>query len=153
MFCASVTSVAFGRTHDRPTHFQRMQHASKGHLRRTATNNRAAQLTSLITELRTHGVTAKRAVAVSQPFFAVKGQVVSINGETVQIFVYLNAKAAENDASHVSSTWTSVGTSMLSWLAPPHFYRRNNLIALYVGQDATINRALESVLGPQFAGG
>ena len=153
MVCAPITSVAVEQTPDHRPHLQRMQHASERHRRRTKTNSRDAQLLSLITQLRAQGVTAKRGRAVSQPFFSVKGQAILINGESVQIFVYPSTQVAESDASRVSPSGTSVGTSMVSWVAPPHFYRKDNLIGLYVGKTAMITQALEGALGPQFAGG
>ena len=41
---------------------------------------------------------------------------------------------------------------MASWVAPPHFYKAEKLIVLYVGESEAIIDILESVLGPQFAG-
>ena len=94
-----------------------------------------------------------RAGAVSQPFFSAKGRAISVNGENVQVFVYASQGTAEAEAKRVSPDGASVGTSMMSWMAPPHFYRKGNLIVLYVGRDEAVLRALTTVLGPQFAGG
>ncbi len=71
----------------------------------------------------------------------------------MQIFEYANTSAAEVEAKRISASGASVGTSMMSWMATPHFYRKDNLIALYVGGNAAITEALEASLGAQFAGG
>ncbi len=152
VICSSLAPMAFGQLETHRSHYYRPQRSSKKNRRRIATNSRDAQLLKFMTELRAQGVTAKRREAVSQPFFSVKGRAVAINGESVQVFVYPNTQAAETDASRVSPNGSSVGTSMMSWMAPPHFYRRDNLIALYVGGDTTLIRAMETVLGSQFAG-
>jgi len=38
------------------------------------------------------------------------------------------------------------------WVGPPHFYKVEKLIVLYVGENEDTIGILESVLGPQFAG-
>ena len=58
----------------------------------------------------------------------------------------------ENEASQVAPDGGSIGTSMVSWMDAPHFYKTGRIIALYVGSDQTILDLLEKVMGPQFAG-
>jgi Tol biopolymer transport system component len=41
---------------------------------------------------------------------------------------------------------------MPTWIGPPHFFRTEQLIALYLGDDAGVLELLEAVLGSQFAG-
>lgn len=107
---------------------------------------------SLIDQLRTAGATVELAGAVSQPFFSVKGQVIKVNGEDVQVFEYTDAAAAEAEAATVSPDGGSIGISMVTWVAAPHFYKTGKLIVLYVGDNQTIITTLETALGPQFAG-
>lgn len=107
---------------------------------------------SLIDQLRAAGATVESAGAVSQPFFSVKGQVIKVNGEDVQVFEYADAATAEAEAATVSPDGGSTGTSMITWVAAPHFYKTGKLIVLYVGNNQTTLVALETALGPQFAG-
>lgn len=107
---------------------------------------------SLIDQLRAAGATVESAGAVSQPFFSVKGQVIKVNGEDVQVFEYTDAAAAEAEAATVSPDGGSIGTSMVTWVAAPHFYKTGKLIVLYIGNNQTSLAALETALGPQFAG-
>lgn len=107
---------------------------------------------SLIDNLRAAGATIEPKGEVSQAFFSVKGQVISINGGEVQVFEYADESATEADAALISPDGGSIGTTMVTWVAAPHFYKISKLIVLYVGNDSAIIKVLESVLGPQFAG-
>lgn len=107
---------------------------------------------SLIDNLRAAGATVEPAGDISQPFFSVKGNAITVNGENVQAFEYADATAADTEAALISPDGSSVGTSMVSWVAPPHFYKAGKLIVLYVGESQAVIDVLESVLGSQFAG-
>jgi len=52
----------------------------------------------------------------------------------------------------VSPDGSSIGTSMMTWVALPHFYKVIKLIVLYVGESDELIKVLEGVLGSQFAG-
>lgn len=41
---------------------------------------------------------------------------------------------------------------MPRWIAPPHFFRRRNLIVLYLGSDETTLLKLRGMLGDEFVG-
>ncbi len=117
-----------------------------------AHNGPATDYVSLVDNLRQDGATVEPAAEVSQPFFAVNGSIIVVNGEDVQVFEYADAVAAAAEAVLVSSDGSSVGTSMVGWVATPHFYNTGRLIVLYVGDSAAVTDALESALGSQFAG-
>ena len=151
--CAALAPASLGQKQSRrrsPSH--RVRHSAKRQQQHDTSNKAGTQLTRLVTQLRSQGVKAARTGEVSQPFFSVKGQGINVNGENVQVFVYANESAAEAEAKLVSPTGGSVGTNMMSWMAPPHFYRKGELIALYVGREQAVVDALAAVLGPQFAG-
>jgi hypothetical protein len=77
----------------------------------------------------------------------------NVNGQAVQVNQYAKASKLDREASRVSSNGMTIGTSKPSWLSTPHFYKTDKLIVLYVGDDQTILRILQSALGKQFAGG
>lgn len=58
---------------------------------------------SLIGNLRQAGATVEPAGEVSQPFFAVTGNIITVNGDDVQVFEYADAAAAEAEAAPVSA--------------------------------------------------
>ncbi len=107
---------------------------------------------SLIDNLRAAGATVEPAGDISQPFFSVKGNAITVNGENVQVFEYADAATADTEAALVSPDGSSIGTTMVSWVAPPHFYKTSKLIVLYVGDNTAVINVLEDVLGSQFAG-
>jgi Tol biopolymer transport system component len=90
--------------------------------------------------------------SIDQPFFSAPGQIISVNGEPVQVFEYNDPALAEEDAGQVAPDSSSIGTSMPTWTDPPHFFRTEQLIVLYLGEDPGVLELLESILGPQFAG-
>ncbi|MBI2753011.1 MAG: hypothetical protein HYX46_05800 [Betaproteobacteria bacterium] len=89
---------------------------------------------------------------VVQPFFSVKGRVIRVIGEDVQVFQYRNAAQSDAQAALISSDGMTIGSAKVHWLGPPHFFRIDRLIVLYIGQDDQVLRALEATLGRQFAG-
>ena len=108
---------------------------------------------SLIDNLRTAGVNVEsEGEEVDQPFFSVEGRIIKVSGEDVQVFQYGDAAAADAQAALVAPDGSSVGTSKLHWVGPPHFYKKGKLLVLYVGGNAKALKALEAVLGRQFAG-
>lgn len=108
---------------------------------------------SLVCKLRAAGYSVESAGQVSQPFFSVKGQVITVNSGHVQVFEYKTPAAARAAAATVSPDGSSVGITIITWVDTPHFYQKGKLIVLYVGNDAAVIDALGSALGPQFAGG
>ena len=107
----------------------------------------------LVDDLRAAGDAVEIGDAISQPFFSVDGQQIIVNGGEVQVFEHASAEAADEEAGLVSPDGASVGTSMILWVATPHFYKSGALIVLYVGENAAVIDALEALLGTQIAGG
>ena len=89
---------------------------------------------------------------VSKDIFSVDGSVFEVNGERVQVMNYGDAAALEAEATRISPDGSSVGTHMVMWVGPPHFFRSETSIVLYVGENSTVIEALTKVMGPQFAG-
>ena len=106
----------------------------------------------LMQALRAAGARVKAEETVTQPFFSMPARLVSIEGEGIQVFQYPDAASAQAQAALVSPDGRQVGTSKPRWVSPPHFYKKANLLILYLGEDEKILKLLDSVLGPQFAG-
>ncbi|MGI0015702.1 MAG: hypothetical protein ACREBU_19985 [Nitrososphaera sp.] len=107
---------------------------------------------SLIDSLRVAGVSVEPGGEVDQPFFSVKGMMIRVHGEDAQVFQYSNATPADAQAALVSVDGGAVGITKLRWVGPPHFYKKGKLLVLYVGDNNKVLKALEAVLGRQFAG-
>jgi hypothetical protein len=107
---------------------------------------------SVLDHLRAAGVGAEPGEDVDQPFLAVKGKMIQVRGGDVQVFQYRDTTATDAQAALISPDGATVGTTKLQWVGPPHFYKHGKLLVLYVGDNAQVLQALESVLGRQFAG-
>ena len=90
--------------------------------------------------------------SIQQPSLSVSGQIVQVNGADVQVFEYASTEDMGLEASQVSEDGSSMGASVVGWVATPHSYQSGRLIILYVGEDRTVIDLLESVVGPQFSG-
>ena len=106
----------------------------------------------LLSALQAAGATIETGDSITQEFFSVEGQIVKVNGADLQVFEYENAEAREKDASQVAADGGSIGTSMVTWIDAPHFYKAGRIIVLYVGNDQTLLDLLNKVMGHQFAG-
>ena len=106
---------------------------------------------SLVDHLRSSGLKVESAGEIEQPFFTPKARVIRIGttGEA-QVYEYPSEQAAEADAAKVKPDG-SIGGSMPHWIAPPHFFRRSNLLVLYLGSDENTLASLRSFLGNEFA--
>jgi len=107
---------------------------------------------SLMAALQASGATVEVGDPVTQVFFTPEGSIIKVNGADVQVFEYESAEAMENEASQVAPDGGSIGTSMVTWMDTPHFYKAGRIIGLYVGSDESVLSLLENAIGPQFAG-
>lgn len=107
---------------------------------------------SLVDALRAAGAEVEPGEAVEQPFFSVTGQLIKVNAADVQVFEYETSEALEAEAALVAPDGGSVGTSMMMWMATPHFFKAGRVLVLYIGDDTAVLEILQSVLGEQFAG-
>jgi uncharacterized protein (DUF305 family) len=110
-----------------------------------------------IDALRAEGLTVDVVDSVEQPFLQAPGTVLRLSGNgltdpvEVQVFDYADASDAEADAAAIGPDGQP-RTALVEWIAPPHFYRADGLIVLYVGDDHSILELLSELLGPPFAG-
>jgi len=112
---------------------------------------------ALVTALQQQGATARRGdvLPMALPCLSASGRVVFVNTGSVTAFEYPSDAAAENDAAKVSPDGSGTVDggcgALITWVGPPHFYRRDQLIVAYAGTADDILRPLEAVLGRPFA--
>lgn len=112
---------------------------------------------SLIDALRGKGWTVEPVGAVEQPFLQGMGTTLRISGgelqqpAELQSFEYDDLAVAASDAEQIDPDGNP-RTTMITWIAPPHFFRKEQVIVIYLGTDAAVLDALTELLGPQFAG-
>lgn len=106
----------------------------------------------LLSALQSAGLGVEEAGTISQPFFGPEGKIIKVDGQDIQVFEFSTAAEAEEAAGTISPEGGSVGTTMVTWIEPPHFFQSERLILLYLGENAALIKGLEEVLGPQIAG-
>lgn len=112
---------------------------------------------ALVTALQQRGATVKRGDVLPKalPCLSVSGQVVFVNSGVINAFEYPTVAAAESDAAKISPDGSGVTTNgcaaLISWVGPPHFYRRDQVMVVYAGSADDVLRPLEAVLGKPFA--
>ena len=76
--------------------------------------------------------------------------------ENISVYLYESNDKMEKDASYLSEDGFSYNNgkniTQIEWVSYPHFYKSENMIILYVGENLQIIQALEEIVGPQFAG-
>lgn len=111
--------------------------------------------TSLADHLRVAGATVEMAGTIKHPFLAVPGEMMTVNGQGIEAFQYADAKALANDTRTIDPDGCigTVGGGMVdAWTAPPHFFKSENVMVIYLGSDAKMLQLLTKVMGKQFAG-
>lgn len=107
----------------------------------------------LVAGLMADGYNTENLGSISQPFFEPLGQRIGLDGQEIQVFEFETEADAASSSEAISPDGGSVGTSMVTWISTPHFYRSGKLIVIYVGVDEDVIKALEGILGDQIAGG
>ena len=118
----------------------------------TANQSSGLNASSLADSLRRAGLSVRDVGTVEQPFFSVPARVFQVEGRDLQVYEFASAADAASATSQVSPTGSPIGTSMVTWMAPPHFFRKDRLVVNYIGTSETVLTELQRLLGPQFAG-
>jgi len=107
------------------------------------------ETSQLILALRELGVTAEVVdiVPAGSGLLSAPSTRVTVSGAMVTVFEFATVAEADAEAGRVPDI-----LAVTRWTAPPHFFRGNRLIVLYVGTDEAVLGPLQRLLGPQFAG-
>jgi hypothetical protein len=112
---------------------------------------------SFVDSLRAKGLMVEPASSVEQPFLGAKGELLRVSGgglkqpAEVQSFEYPSADAAAADLAKIGANGQPEGT-MVEWKGAPHFFHKEKLVVLYVGDDQAMLDMLSGAMGPQVAG-
>jgi hypothetical protein len=104
------------------------------------------------------GVSIESPRSVEQPFLQPEsGTGLRLTGGSlsqpvdIQVYEYRDAEQAAADAAQIGPDGHPT-TMMIHWIEPPHFFRSERIIVLYIGEDQAIIDLLTTLLGPPFAG-
>jgi hypothetical protein len=120
-------------------------------------------LTELLQDLHAAGLVVEGTGMKVDYGFEIDGSRFLVNGSPVTVYEFANVATAEEAAASVSAGAGSVTVSRMEgdvtvethndWFVDtPHLFKKGRLIVI-VGDHPDVQRALEAILGPQFAGG
>jgi hypothetical protein len=107
---------------------------------------------ALVKKLEAKGAKVEIMEPIQQEFFTPPAEMINFDQAGIQVYEYESPEEMEAEAALVSPDGSSIGTSMVTWIEPPHFYKAGRIIVLYLGNDPATLQLLEKILGPQFAG-
>lgn len=117
-----------------------------------------SDLDALVLGLRAAGVDVEVSDEEGGKVFGITSQVLTINGERVDLYSFGPRDGALVAASGVSPDGYDVKMGpdgplvSLLWISTPHFYLAGNSILLYVGVNEEIISTLDAAAGQKFAG-
>jgi hypothetical protein len=113
-------------------------------------------LAAFVGALENQGLSVKVVPETSESFFSGHASGVRVGKRLVRVIEYRSAALMQREAAGVSPDGYQVQSErsdvMVEWVAPPHFFKRGRVIVLFLGKDPSLISAIQSVLGPQFAG-
>ena len=117
--------------------------------------------TAFVVRLQKTGTSFTQGSATPSRFFAGTPYRITVGSEYLSVFEYPSSADVQKDASHISPRGDKVqitngshtDTALVNWVATPHFYKSGRIIVSYIGDQQKMITLLQSLLGPQFAGG
>jgi hypothetical protein len=111
----------------------------------------SADLASLMKALRALELKVRVLGALEDPLLPGRGTALIVNGADVQVFEYADDNAVQAALAMINPDGSLVGVDM-DWDGSPHFYQSGRVIALYIGDNLPVTKALTKALGTQIAG-
>ncbi|MGH2613863.1 MAG: penicillin-binding transpeptidase domain-containing protein [Thermomicrobiales bacterium] len=84
---------------------------------------------------------------VLHPFFRVPGQVVRVNGQDLQVFVYPDATARKSDSARISADGRLIAGEAVAWPVPPRFASAGNVLTVLLSSDTRLAGRVERAIG------
>jgi hypothetical protein len=83
-----------------------------------------------------------------------EGVTLCIGAESLQTYTFIDHEAALSASAKIDpDDPSSVGNAHVEWAGRPRFWLRDNVILLYLGENAATDTGLRTLLGPPFAEG
>ena len=100
----------------------------------------------LVTELKSKGYTIEINDNENSMFTGAESKMLTIHqNEVISVFIYENRKLMEKN-------FVSNNSGFYGWISEPHFYKKENIIVLYVGENVEILNILNQIIGVQIIG-
>ena len=115
-------------------------------------NNESFSYESLFNNLKKYDPSIKESNVTKEIFFKVPAKVIKVGEDKIQIYEYPSAEEMEKEALMISEEGYKVKNVIINWFKSPHFYKRNKILILYLGDDENIKNELERIVGNEFIG-
>jgi len=106
----------------------------------------ASDLANLVDRLRAAGLTVTIEGEARIPQLAVTGQMLTVDGEAVEVFAYADSWSAEADAAKISEIDGGVGTEINDWIDTPRLFRDDRLLVVHLGGTTQLDAVLSGLL-------
>ncbi len=101
--------------------------------------------------LRSYGLKVRVMGAIEDPLLPGSGTALIVNRADVQVFEYVDNNAVQAALAMINPDGSLVDVD-IDWDGSPHFYQSGRIIALSIGDNHTVTKALTKALGTQIAG-
>jgi hypothetical protein len=101
----------------------------------------------VVAGLEAAGGNVEPAGTLEQPFFEVDASLITLNGQTVQIFEFADEATRQEASNRIAQDASTIGEVIPTWVDQPHFWATGRVIVLYVGTDEAVLALLNNVLG------
>lgn len=89
----------------------------------------------------------------ARPYFETRHAAIRINnGVDLELYEFSSTEDLNEAAASVSPDASKIGADSIAWPAPPHLFKTDKVIILYMGNDRDNLVQLASAFGNQFAG-
>jgi hypothetical protein len=112
-------------------------------------------LEQLVNEMKHKGYEVE-VVNASMDFLSGSRKRIKTGDEVIDVYQYVNNFFMERDAKGITPEGSGYDGLLrkvrVSWVGPPHFYKKGKIIVQYIGDNKKITSDLKDILGEPFAG-
>ena len=112
-----------------------------------AANLPAGGIDQLVEDLKGAGAQVTLGDLVEEPFFSTPGRMVQVNSMDIMVFEFVDEAAQQAAVATISAGGFIMGTSSVDRIDTPHFWAKDRVIVLYMGQDQAQIDLLSGLLG------
>lgn len=102
---------------------------------------------ALLNELRSTGAEVASNGQIRQALFDVTAESLTVNGDSVQIFIFENELSRRAAQESISENARTVDGEDPHWVSTPYFWSRGRMLALYVGESPSVLSSMSLVFG------
>ena len=107
-------------------------------------------LPGLVDALQANGAVVKQGGEVSQSYFSVAGQQITVDGAPVQVYEYASDTVLSDEIGMISPDGYLIDRAAVDWAGQPTMWNHGKLLVILVGNYPAAVESLTTVLGDPF---